>query len=65
MSYTVDKVAKLQEAIKLGRFGSVASLRAQGVTARQHNVDVTTEDEKKTAKKAEKKSSAKSADKKS
>lgn len=54
MSYTVDKVEQLREAVKRNRFGSVASLRSAGVTSKQHNVGVKKTSTKKTAKKSAK-----------
>lgn len=52
MAYRVDRTTQLEEAVKHGRFGQVASLRAAGTPTRQHNV-------KKTRKAAAKKTAAK------
>ena len=65
MSYTVDRTAQLETANLRSRFGQKASLQAQGVPTKQHNVNVTSKAAKKTtAKKTAKKSSAKKAAKK-
>lgn len=68
MNYHVDKDEQLANAQKLARFGSVASLKAQGAKAKQHNVGVETTAPKKSAAKksaAPKKSTAKKTAKKS
>lgn len=42
MNYHVDRTEQLTEAVKRGRFGSVASLRAAGTPTRQHNSETKT-----------------------
>lgn len=69
MGYTVDKAKQLEEAQKLGRFGAVASLEAQGVTAPEPEVEEPAEEEPEEAKPvkktAAKKTTKKTASKKS
>ena len=41
MSYTIDRVNQLAEAVRRSRFGSIASLRAAGTPSNQHNSKTT------------------------
>lgn len=56
MTYKIDRVAQLENALTRSRFGQVASLRSAGVPARQHNMNLT---KKRAAKKTAKKAAAK------
>lgn len=60
MSYTIDKTAQLEDAVKKGYKARASQLRAEGVPTKQHNVKVTKSAAKKvSAKKTTKKSAAK------
>ena len=61
MSYSVDKTAQLDDAVKKGYKARASQLRAEGVPTRQHNVGVKKTAAKKTAAKktAAKKTAAK------
>jgi len=49
MSYTIDKTAHLEDAVKKGYKARASQLRAEGVPTKQHNVGVKKTVTKKTA----------------